>query len=70
MSYAFMKICPSCSGVHSPEECSYSQFRPPVVHAQPVTGWVCPVCGGGVSPVQLRCPCKGVTAAEQEVDGE
>lgn len=24
-----------------------------------LTGWVCPVCGAGLSPYTARCPCKG-----------
>ena len=23
-----------------------------------LTGWVCPVCGGGLSPYTTRCPCQ------------
>lgn len=24
---------------------------------QPLNGWLCPVCGGGNSPLSMRCPC-------------
>ncbi len=26
----------------------------------PMMGWLCPACGGGVSPFATRCPCKPV----------
>lgn len=27
-------------------------------------GWVCPVCGGGVSPYLQKCPCKKMVTVE------
>lgn len=30
---------------------------PPQPNPEPITGWICPKCGGGVSPFTQKCPC-------------
>ena len=34
-------------------------ITPPQIHSGAMTGWVCPVCGRGLSPFTTFCPCKG-----------
>lgn len=36
--------------------------------AQPLVGWTCPACGGGLSPFVSRCPCIPLPAPVIEVD--
>ena len=35
--------------------------NPPTEKANPpkMVGWICPVCGRGLSPFTTMCPCKG-----------
>lgn len=43
----------------SNEPVSPSQTFEPTKAPQPAgpSGWVCPVCGSGLSPFMTRCPC-------------
>lgn len=68
MSTVSVYHCGICGKLHSTASCQTVMPQPFVLHAPPLTGWVCPVCGVGVSPFQLRCPCKGVAEAEKEVE--
>lgn len=42
------------------KEAANTEPAPPVSEA--MRGWVCPVCNGGVSALQLRCPCVPIPA--------
>ena len=33
--------------------------RQPTVEPSGLTGWVCPICGRGLSPFTSVCPCQG-----------
>ena len=33
----------------------------PTIEIQRMSGWICPVCGQGLSPFIMICPCKGST---------
>lgn len=46
------------SGAHYPP-CPFAPVSPQAAPLQ-FTGWVCPVCGGGVGPFVQRCPCRPV----------
>lgn len=32
-----------------------------------MTGWICPVCGRGLSPFTSVCPCKGFVQGKWEI---
>lgn len=63
-----VNLCPKCGkslewlgDVEDRGEKQYCQCPPPT--HQPLYGWVCPVCGGGVSPMAFRCPCTPYVSA-------
>lgn len=33
--------------------------KPETINPPKMTGWICPVCGRGLSPWTSACPCKG-----------
>lgn len=35
-----------------------SESKSETINAPKMTGWICPVCGRGVSPYTAVCPCK------------
>lgn len=56
-------FCPSCGGpsstagyAHRPD-CAFV-LSVPNPTGPGLMGWTCPTCGGGVSPLVDRCPCK------------
>ena len=56
-----MKIirCDKCGGVIEGDLTSSDFLCNCVVKNRTgMTGWVCPVCGAGLSPYQSMCPCK------------
>lgn len=47
-------ICPICGGeTDTAGRCIKGCLKP----IQPTTGWICPVCGAGVSPYATKCNC-------------
>lgn len=58
-----MKVCPTCGGKHpglplegtGDKYCRCSSFFKSK-QSEPI-GWICPKCGGGVSPFTTVCPC-------------
>ena len=38
----------------------------PTIEPPQMAGWICPVCGRGLSPYTYVCPCKDVLREETE----
>ena len=36
-----------------------SESKSETINGPKMTGWICPVCGRGVSPYTSACPCNG-----------
>lgn len=55
--YTTGNTCPKCNMPYTSGGCGCPLFR----HEKPagLQGWVCPVCGRGLSPFTQFCPCKG-----------
>lgn len=37
-----------------------SESKSEIINAPKMTGWICPVCGRGLSPYTSVCPCKEI----------
>jgi len=65
-TYPACSQCGFANGQHS-VNCPYYQPNPyNYYYVHPnyyggMTGWICPICGKGVSPMRAVCPCKDYT---------
>jgi len=59
-----MSLCPNCGtelgsgGCPNPNCPSKTYYGSIKLYPEKKTGWICPICGGGVSPYIDKCPCK------------
>ena len=42
------------------EQQSVNEYVKSIQHRVGATGWVCPICGRGLSPFTAVCPCNGM----------